>query len=293
MMALRGSPADRQLAPAGPRAAASTPRSSTPIRGGRPSRGQGDLRAVPGPGGVPRARAHRPREARRLGRSHRAGAPPGPPPASPLGLTRPPPLPSPACRARSRARRRAWRPPPDPRAAVVAVGRGGAAVATARRGTASTPSPAGAGPAHVASSPATPSSLASAPAPSGGYAVHRARRVFASAERREELDREHEIRTRPSRSRAELGNMKGALMKLGQMVSYLDEGLPEHVRDRAGAAPARRAADERRARRVDGRAGARPPARGAVRRVGPGADRGRVDRPGAPGDHPRRASRSR
>ena len=25
--------------------------------------------------------------------------------------------------------------------------------------------------------------------------------------------------------------MKGALMKLGQMVSYLDEGLPEHVRD--------------------------------------------------------------
>jgi predicted unusual protein kinase regulating ubiquinone biosynthesis (AarF/ABC1/UbiB family) len=29
---------------------------------------------------------------------------------------------------------------------------------------------------------------------------------------------------------AELGNMKGALMKLGQMVSYLDEGLPEHLR---------------------------------------------------------------
>jgi predicted unusual protein kinase regulating ubiquinone biosynthesis (AarF/ABC1/UbiB family) len=27
-----------------------------------------------------------------------------------------------------------------------------------------------------------------------------------------------------------LGNMKGALMKLGQMASYLDQGLPEHVR---------------------------------------------------------------
>ena len=29
---------------------------------------------------------------------------------------------------------------------------------------------------------------------------------------------------------ATLGNMRGALMKLGQMASYLDEGLPEHLR---------------------------------------------------------------
>jgi predicted unusual protein kinase regulating ubiquinone biosynthesis (AarF/ABC1/UbiB family) len=63
----------------------------------------------------------------------------------------------------------------------------------------------------------------------GSYAAHRARRVFASAERREELDREHEIRS-AEQVAAELGNMKGALMKLGQMVSYLDEGLPENVR---------------------------------------------------------------
>jgi predicted unusual protein kinase regulating ubiquinone biosynthesis (AarF/ABC1/UbiB family) len=63
----------------------------------------------------------------------------------------------------------------------------------------------------------------------GGYAAHRARRVFASAERREVLDREHEIRS-AEQVAAELGNMKGALMKLGQMVSYLDEGLPENVR---------------------------------------------------------------
>lgn len=63
----------------------------------------------------------------------------------------------------------------------------------------------------------------------GGLAAHRARRVFASAERRETLDREHEIRS-AEQVAAELGNMKGALMKLGQMVSYLDEGLPEHVR---------------------------------------------------------------
>jgi predicted unusual protein kinase regulating ubiquinone biosynthesis (AarF/ABC1/UbiB family) len=63
----------------------------------------------------------------------------------------------------------------------------------------------------------------------GGYAAHRARRVFASPERRDELDREHEIRS-AEQVAAELGNMKGALMKLGQMVSYLDEGLPENVR---------------------------------------------------------------
>ena len=43
------------------------------------------------------------------------------------------------------------------------------------------------------------------------------------------LDREHEIRS-AEQVAAELGNMKGALMKLGQMVSYLDEGLPEHLR---------------------------------------------------------------
>jgi predicted unusual protein kinase regulating ubiquinone biosynthesis (AarF/ABC1/UbiB family) len=64
---------------------------------------------------------------------------------------------------------------------------------------------------------------------SGGYAVHRARRVFADAERREVLDREHEIRS-AEQVATELGHMKGALMKLGQMVSYLDEGLPEHLR---------------------------------------------------------------
>jgi predicted unusual protein kinase regulating ubiquinone biosynthesis (AarF/ABC1/UbiB family) len=61
------------------------------------------------------------------------------------------------------------------------------------------------------------------------YARHRARRVFASAARREALDRAHEIRT-AEQVAAELGSMKGALMKLGQMVSYLDEGLPEHLR---------------------------------------------------------------
>ena len=62
------------------------------------------------------------------------------------------------------------------------------------------------------------------------FALHRARRVFASAERRDELDRAFELRT-AEQVAATLGNLKGALMKVGQMASYLDQGLPEPVRD--------------------------------------------------------------
>jgi predicted unusual protein kinase regulating ubiquinone biosynthesis (AarF/ABC1/UbiB family) len=61
------------------------------------------------------------------------------------------------------------------------------------------------------------------------FALHRARRTFAGAERRVELDRRFELRTADQVSQA-LGNMKGAFMKLGQMASYLDTGLPVHVR---------------------------------------------------------------
>ena len=62
------------------------------------------------------------------------------------------------------------------------------------------------------------------------YALHRARRVFADAARREELDTRYQLHTAEQVADA-LGNMKGALMKLGQMASYLDQGLPEPVRD--------------------------------------------------------------
>jgi predicted unusual protein kinase regulating ubiquinone biosynthesis (AarF/ABC1/UbiB family) len=61
------------------------------------------------------------------------------------------------------------------------------------------------------------------------FALHRARRTFAGAERRVELDRRFELRTADQVAEA-LGNMKGAFMKLGQMASYLDTGLPDHVR---------------------------------------------------------------
>ena len=61
------------------------------------------------------------------------------------------------------------------------------------------------------------------------YATTAARKTFASAERREELDRHRELRT-AEQVADELGQMKGALMKLGQMASYLDDGLPEPLR---------------------------------------------------------------
>ena len=63
-----------------------------------------------------------------------------------------------------------------------------------------------------------------------GFALHRARRVFTSAERQAELDQRFELRTAEQVAEA-LGGMKGAFMKLGQMASYLDVGLPDHARE--------------------------------------------------------------
>ncbi|MGI8794878.1 MAG: ABC1 kinase family protein [Acidimicrobiales bacterium] len=60
-------------------------------------------------------------------------------------------------------------------------------------------------------------------------ALTRAQQVFASAERRAELDERLQMRT-AEQVAATLGNMKGAMMKLGQMASYLDDGLPEPLR---------------------------------------------------------------
>jgi len=61
------------------------------------------------------------------------------------------------------------------------------------------------------------------------WGVHKARSIFADAERKEELDREFELKTAEDVVKR-LGNMKGAFMKLGQMASYLDQGMPEHMR---------------------------------------------------------------
>jgi predicted unusual protein kinase regulating ubiquinone biosynthesis (AarF/ABC1/UbiB family) len=62
------------------------------------------------------------------------------------------------------------------------------------------------------------------------YASTAARKVFANTERRIELDRERELKTAEAVAER-LGHMKGALMKLGQMASYVDEGLPAPLRE--------------------------------------------------------------
>lgn len=87
-----------------------------------------------------------------------------------------------------------------------------------------------AGPISSSSRTARGAALAGVGAKAGGqYTLHRARRAFASVERQTELDTAFELQTAESIAAA-LGNMKGAMMKLGQMASYLDQGLPEPVR---------------------------------------------------------------
>ena len=63
----------------------------------------------------------------------------------------------------------------------------------------------------------------------GRYASRSPQLVFASVDRRREL--RHDLALRSAEEVAEeLGAMKGAVMKLGQMASYLDEGVPETFR---------------------------------------------------------------
>jgi predicted unusual protein kinase regulating ubiquinone biosynthesis (AarF/ABC1/UbiB family) len=63
----------------------------------------------------------------------------------------------------------------------------------------------------------------------GRYAARSPRLIFASVERRKEL--RHDLALQTAEDVAEeLGSMKGALMKLGQMASYIDEDMPETFR---------------------------------------------------------------
>lgn len=61
------------------------------------------------------------------------------------------------------------------------------------------------------------------------YGLHAAKRTFASAERKEALDAAFQLKSAEQVAET-LGNLKGAMMKLGQMASYLDVGLPEPMR---------------------------------------------------------------
>ncbi len=63
----------------------------------------------------------------------------------------------------------------------------------------------------------------------GRYAARSPQLVFASVDRRKEL--RYDLALRSAEEVAEeLGAMKGAMMKLGQMASYLDDGVPEAFR---------------------------------------------------------------
>jgi predicted unusual protein kinase regulating ubiquinone biosynthesis (AarF/ABC1/UbiB family) len=63
----------------------------------------------------------------------------------------------------------------------------------------------------------------------GRWAAGSPRLVFASVERRRELRNDLALRTAEDVAE-ELGAMKGAMMKLGQMASFLDNGMPESFR---------------------------------------------------------------
>ncbi|MBO0683728.1 MAG: AarF/ABC1/UbiB kinase family protein [Candidatus Dormibacteraeota bacterium] len=63
----------------------------------------------------------------------------------------------------------------------------------------------------------------------GRYAARSPQLVFTSVERRKELRQDLALRSAEEVA-DELGSMKGAMMKLGQMASYLDEGVPEAFR---------------------------------------------------------------
>ena len=62
------------------------------------------------------------------------------------------------------------------------------------------------------------------------FAVHRARRVTAGERRRAELDDGFALRT-AEHVAAELGQMKGVLMKAGQLLGAIAEGLPQPAQD--------------------------------------------------------------
>src|SRR5260370_6164281 len=63
----------------------------------------------------------------------------------------------------------------------------------------------------------------------GRYVARSPRLIFAWVDGRAEL--RHELALRTAEDVAEeLGSMKGALMKLGQMASYIDEDMPESFR---------------------------------------------------------------
>lgn len=65
------------------------------------------------------------------------------------------------------------------------------------------------------------------------YLTFKSRTIFANASRKEKLNREFEIKS-ANQVVETLGQMRGVMMKLGQMAGYLDDGLPENVKATLG-----------------------------------------------------------
>jgi predicted unusual protein kinase regulating ubiquinone biosynthesis (AarF/ABC1/UbiB family) len=65
------------------------------------------------------------------------------------------------------------------------------------------------------------------------YLQHKSKAIFADASRKEELNREFEIKSATQVTET-LGQMRGVMMKLGQMAGYLDDGVPENVKQTLG-----------------------------------------------------------
>ena len=72
--------------------------------------------------------------------------------------------------------------------------------------------------------------LAKAGAKAGAsYVAHRAQSAVANEQRKVELQAAYELKSAEQVAET-LGNMKGVLMKLGQMASFVNEGFPEDLR---------------------------------------------------------------
>ena len=126
------------------------------------------------------------------------------------------------------------------------------------------------------------------------YAASAPRLFTAAGEQRQQLREDLALQTAEDVA-ATLGAMKGVMMKIGQMASYVDDALAPAVRHTLARLQEQRPADEPGAGR-DGRRGRTRRAAGTrVRPLGSAADSRRLDRAGPPsrpavGHRPRAAS---
>lgn len=116
-------------------------------------------------------------------------------------------------------------------AAAVAAAAGVAAQVKKRRESTLAGVPSSVGGIGATSRVARTSQLAKVGTQAGAnYVVHQAKRAVADEERKAQLDEQYELKSAAQVTEA-LGNMKGVLMKLGQMASFVNEGFPENLRD--------------------------------------------------------------